>query len=60
METGMTQKYYMVTVVGSVWVDTTVAVMANSEDEAARMAMDGVDCDTERWLRDPELYEMAR
>ena len=53
----MTQKYYLVTVVGSVWVDTTVAVMANSEEQAARIALDGVDCDTERWLRHPELSE---
>ena len=47
----------MVTVVGSVWVDTTVAVMAKSEEEAARVALDGVDCDTEAWLRDPSLYD---
>ncbi len=52
----MTQKYYMVTVGGSVWVDTTVAVMAKSEEEAARKALAGVDCDTEAWLRAPNLY----
>ena len=53
----MNVKPYVVTIVGSVWVDTTVAVMAKSEEEAARMALDGVDCDTEEWLRDPDLYE---
>ena len=53
----MRQKHYVVTVGGSVWVDTTVAVMAKSEEEAARMALDGVDCDTEEWLRDNFLYD---
>ena len=52
----MTQRYYMVTVGGSVWVDTTVAVIARSEEEAARIALDGVDCDPEAWLRAPNLY----
>ena len=53
----MNGKPYVVKIVGSVWVDTTVAVMAKSEEEAARMALDGVDCNTEAWLRDPNLYE---
>ena len=48
--------YYLVTVGASVWVDTTVAVMAKSEEEAARLALDGVDCDTARWLRSPNLH----
>ena len=53
----MNGKPYVVKIGGSVRVDTTVAVMAKSEEEAARMALDGVDCDTEAWLRDPNLYE---
>ena len=53
----MRQKCYVVTVRGRVRVDTTVAVMAKSEAEAGRMALEGVDCDTEAWLRDPHLYE---
>ena len=53
----MRQKYYIVKVVGSVWVDTTVAVIAKSEDHAAKVALDGVDCDTEAWRRDPNLYD---
>ena len=52
----MNGKPYVVKIVASVWVDTTVAVMAKSEEEAARMALAGVDCDTEAWLRDPNLY----
>ena len=39
----MNGKPYVVKIVGSVWVDTTVAVMAKSEEEAARMALAGVD-----------------
>ncbi len=53
----MNGKPYVVTIVGTISVDTTVAVMAKSEEEAARMALDGVDCDTEAWLRDPDLYD---
>ena len=53
----MNGKPYVVTIVGTISVDTTVAVMAKSEEEAARMALDGVDCDTEEWLCDPDLYE---
>ena len=52
----MRQTYYVVTVGGSVWVDTTVAVMARSEEEAVRLALDGVDRDTGAWLRAPNLY----
>ena len=46
----MRKEYYVVTVVGTVPVDTTVAVMAKSEDEAARMALDGVHNDPTEWL----------
>ena len=53
----MTQKCYVVTICGNVSVDTTVAVLAKSELEARRLALKGVDCDTEAWLRDPCLYE---
>lgn len=45
------------TIGGSVPVDTTVAVLAKSEEEAARKALKGVDCDTEVWLRYPHLFE---
>ncbi len=53
----MSGKPYVVSIMGTISVDTTVAVMANSEEEAARMALDGVDGDTEAWLRDPNFYE---
>ena len=46
----MSGKPYVVTIVGSVLVDTTVAVMAKSEEEAARMAFDGAHYDPTEWL----------
>ena len=53
----MNGKPYVVTIWGKIHVDTTVAVIAESEEEAERVALHGVDCDTEAWLRDPNLYE---
>ena len=49
LSTTMNGKPYVVTIVGKVYVDTTVAVMAESEEEAERIALRG---DTEEWLRD--------
>ncbi len=37
----MTQKHYLVTLSASVLADTTVAVRADSEEEAARLALEG-------------------
>ncbi len=52
----MRKKHYVVTVGGSVWVDTTVAIVAKSEEEAISLALDGVDCDTEKWFHTPNLW----
>jgi hypothetical protein len=49
------KKPYLVTVAGTIHVDTTIAVMANSEEEAAKMALGGVDCDTKHWLCAPNI-----
>ena len=46
----MKKKYFVVTIAGTVLVDTTVAVMAESDQEAARMALEGVHQDATRWL----------
>ena len=53
----MNGKPYVVTIVGNISVDTTVAVIAESEEEAEGMALRGVRCDTEEWLRDNFLYD---
>ncbi len=53
----MTGKPYVVTIVGKVFVDTTIAVIAESEKEAERMALEGVPYDTEEWLRQNFLYD---
>ena len=46
----MNGKPYVVTIVGKISVDTTVAVIAESEEEAERMALHGALGDTTRWL----------
>ena len=46
----MRQKHYLVTLSASVLADTTVAVRADSEEEAARLALEGADYDMEKWL----------
>ena len=45
----MRQKHYLVTLLASVLADTTVAVLADSEEEAARLALEGADYDMEKW-----------
>ena len=45
----MRQKHYLVTLSASVLADTTVAVRADSEEEAARLALAGADYDMEKW-----------
>ena len=40
----MNGKPYVVTIVGEISVDTTVAVIAESEEEAAKVALDGGSC----------------
>ena len=52
----MRQNSYVVTVVGSVGADTTVAVRAKSKQDAARIALDGVDCEKGAWLLHPSHY----
>ena len=39
----MLRKHYVVTLSASVLADTTVAVRADSEEEAARLALEGAD-----------------
>ena len=46
----MNGKPYVVTIVGKISVDATVAVIAESEEEAARRALHGALGDTTRWL----------
>jgi hypothetical protein len=46
----MRQKHYVVTLSASVLADTTVAVLADSEEKAARLALEGADYDMEKWL----------
>ena len=50
----MRQKHYLVTLSASVLADTTVAVRADSEEEAARLALEGADYDMEKWRHDYE------
>jgi len=52
----MNGKTYVVAIESTVCVDTTVAVIAESEEEAKRMALRGVRCDPEEWLRNNCLY----
>ena len=45
----MRQKLYLVTLSESVLADTTVGVRADSEEEAARLALEGAHYDMEKW-----------
>ena len=45
----MRQKHYVVTLSASVLADTTIAVRADSEEEAARLALEGAHYDMEKW-----------
>ena len=47
----------MVTIYGKVNVDTTVAVIAESEEEAERIALRSFRDDTEEWLREDGLCD---
>ena len=53
----MNRKNYLVTVSGKIAIDTTVAVMAESKSEATHIALDGVRCNTEEWLRYESLID---
>ena len=53
----MERKNYVVTVYGKIAVDTTVAVVAESEGDAARIALRGLHDDTEEWLHNGLLLE---
>ena len=44
-------------IVGKVFVDTTIAVIAESEKEAERMAFRGVSGDSDRWDRDSPAHD---
>ena len=48
------KKHYLVTLSASVLADTTVAVRADSEEEAGRLALEGADYDMEKWLNSYE------
>ena len=41
---------YVVTITGRVYVDCTIAVLADSREDAARQAREGVNPDTSEWL----------
>ena len=53
----MNRKNYLVTVWGKIAIETTVAVMADSEEEATRIALGGVRCNTEEWLHYESLID---
>ena len=61
----MNGKPYVVTIVGRISVDTTVAVIAESKEEAARRAVHGVLHDTTEWLHhesledDPVVFDVS-
>ena len=57
LENRMNRKNYLVTVSGKIAIDTTVAVMAESKSEATHIALDGVRCNTEEWLRYESLID---
>ena len=46
----MNGKRYVVSVWGKIWVETTVAVIAESEEEASRLALSGLRVDTDEWV----------
>ena len=51
----MGKKLYLVTLSASVLADATVAVRADSEEEAARLALEGAHYDMERWRNQYEF-----
>lgn len=53
----MNDKHYVVTITGQIFVDTTVAVIAASESEAAQRALDGVHCKTLDWYHSEVLSD---
>ena len=53
----MAVRNYVVHLYGKVAVDTTVAVRAETEKEAERIALRGVDGDTSLWLHTEGLLE---
>ena len=51
----MRRQHYVVTLSASVLADTTIAVRADSEEEAARLALEGAYYDIERWRNQYEF-----
>ena len=53
----MSAKHYVVTIAGKIAVDTTFAVIAESEEEAARLVLEGACYDTKEWLHQEHLID---
>ena len=53
----MELKAYVVTITGLISVDTTVAVMASSEEDAKQQALDGARRDTSEWCHRESLVD---
>ena len=53
----MSGNTYVVTITGLISVDTTVAVIATSDSDAARQALEGVRRDTSEWLHHEHLMD---
>ena len=56
--TEMNGKLYQVQILAKTFVDTTVAVMAESEEEATRMALDGVNGQPDRWVHCSPVHDL--
>ena len=54
----MNGKLYQVHILAKTFVDTTVAVMAESEEEATRMALDGVNGQPDRWVHCSPVHDL--
>lgn len=54
----MNGKLYQVQILAKTFVDTTVAVMAESEEEATRMALDGVNGQPDRWAHCSPVHDL--
>ena len=57
MDERTAQRAFVVTLGGNVWVNTTVAVIVGSEEEAAEKALQGARWDPSEWLSTPFFHE---
>ena len=53
----MNGKPYVVWILAKTYVETSVAVIAKSEEEATRMALRGVSADTDGWVHDNPVHD---